>query len=245
MQVQGFIQTSFEACQEIIASLKQSETDTLFQKHDVGHGGDISIGADMIAEKILIKHLCTYGKIFSEESGYIGEGELTVVIDPLDGSDNFKSQFPYYGTSIALIDSDRSLCGIVCNFANGDFIARGDGEVTCKNIFDLETKENVAKNAYATVGLFEKAYDNPNIVSLLKSQRLKFRSPGAVALSLAYAHYVKYVLFFGTMRDYDIVAGIHISKDLFCHRDENCIIISKDEQTFEILCKLIILKDSP
>jgi len=244
MQVHDFIQTSFQACQECASVLGQSDADILFKHHSVGHGGDISIGADLIAEKILIKHLSSYGQIFSEESGYIGEGALKIVIDPLDGSDNFKSQFPYYGTSIALVHDATTLCGIVCNFANGDFMVRSDGEVTCKNLFNPEVK-TVASNVYATVGLFEKAYDNPNIVSSLKSKRLKFRSPGAVALSLAYAHYVKYVLFFGTMRDYDVMAGIHISKNLFCHIDENCIIISKDRETFETLCKLIILKDTP
>lgn len=245
MQVHDFIQTSFQACQACVSALGRSDADTLFEQHSVGHGGDVSIGADLIAEQILIKHLSPYGQIFSEESGYVGEGALRVVIDPLDGSENFKSRFPYYGTSIALVDHDTTLCGIVCNFANGDFMVRSDGAVTCKNLFNPEIKTVISSNSYARVGLFEKAYDNPKIVSLLKSQQLKFRSPGAVALSLAYAHYVKYVLFFGTMRDYDIMAGIHISKDLFCHLDENCIIISKDKETYETLCKLIILKDTP
>jgi myo-inositol-1(or 4)-monophosphatase len=235
-----FIESSLKACKEIVSSFKSVDKETLYKKHSKGYGGDISIGADLIAEEILVKYLSQYGEILSEESGFIGEGEYKIIIDPLDGSDNFKSQFPYYGTSIAIAQNSITLCAIVCNFVNGDFFVRCEGELTCKNIFDESVKTTQMQNS--TIGLFEKAYYNPQIVSILKQNSLKFRSPGAVALSLAYAHYVNYVLFLGTMRDYDIVAGMHICKDLFCYKDENCIIISKDRQVFETLCKIIVYK---
>ena len=235
-----FIESSFSACKEMVKSLKSAENSTLFKEYSQGHGGDISIGADLLAEEILIKYLEKYGQIYSEESGYIGKGKYKIIIDPLDGSDNFKSQFPYYGTSIAMVEDETTLCAIVCNFVNGDFFVRCEGELTCKNIFDNSIKTSQIQNS--AIGLFEKAYYNPQTVSILKQNSLKFRSPGAVALSLAYAHYVNYVLFLGTMRDYDIVAGMHICKDLFCYKDENCIIISKDRQVFETLCKIIVYK---
>ncbi len=243
----------FEACREIVDTFAHSERETLFKEHSQGHGGDISIGADLIAEKILYKHLSCFGKILSEESGYLGEGLHTIIIDPLDGSDNFKSGFPYYGTSIALVNKTTTLCGIVCNFLNGDFFVRSDDTLTCKNIFNLTCaarNEEVllgCKSILATssaIGLFEKAYHNPEIAVILKENNLKFRSPGAVALSLAYAHYVDYVLFLGTMRQYDIIAGMHICKTLYSYKDDTCIIISKDKETFEKLYQLIILKDS-
>ncbi len=237
-----FIESSLQACKEIVLSFKSIDKETLYKKHAKGYGGDISIGADLIAEKILVKHLKKYGQIFSEESGYIGEGKFQIIIDPLDGSDNFKSQFPYYGTSIALVEDKKTFCGIVCNFINGDFFVRDELNLTCKNIFDENIKTPQIQDS--AIGLFEKAYYYPEIVSVLKENSLKFRSPGAVALSLAYAHYVNYVLFLGTMRDYDIVAGIHICKDLFCYTDENCIIISKDRKIFETLCKIIVIKDN-
>jgi len=237
-----FIKASFEACVEIASTLSQSDKSVLFEEHYKGYGGDISIGADLIAENILYKHLSSFGQILSEESGYLGNGDNTIIIDPLDGSDNFKSQFPYYGTSIALINNTTTLCGIVCNLVNGDFFVRSDDKLTCKNIFTSSQKLPVS--TVSTIGLFEKAYYNPEIALSLKENNLKFRSPGAVALSLAYANYVKYVLFLGTMRDYDIVAGMHICKNLYTYKDDTCIIISKDKATFEKLCKLIILKDN-
>lgn len=233
-----FVKASFEACVEIAATFDQSDESALFKEHSKGYGGDISIGADLIAENILFKHLSSFGKILSEESGYMGDGDNTIILDPLDGSENFKNQFPYYGTSIALINNTKTLCAIVCNLVNGDFFIRCDDMLTCKNIFT--NSQNLSTSTLRTVGLFEKAYYNPDIALSLRENNLKFRSPGAVALSLAYAHYVKYVLFLGTMRDYDIVAGMHLCKDLYTYKDESCIIISKDKETFE---KLIILKD--
>jgi len=242
MSKQDFIDASFEACKNITSIFTQSDTSVLFQEHSEGYGGDISIGADLIAEDILYKHLSSFGKILSEESGFLGDGDNTIIIDPLDGSDNFKSQFPYYGTSIALVNDTTTLCAIVCNFVNGDFFVRSDDKLTCKNIFNLTNKTFTPTPS--NIGLFEKAYYNPEIAVILKENNLKFRSPGAVALSLAYAHYVKYVLFLGTMRDYDIVAGMHICKNLYTYKDDTCIIISKDQTTFEKLYKLIILKDN-
>ncbi|MEA1919486.1 MAG: inositol monophosphatase family protein [Campylobacterota bacterium] len=225
-------------------SLQQSDRKLLSKEHEIGHGGDISIEADLLCERILLKYLSKYGQILSEESGYIGEGEQTVVIDPLDGSSNFKSQFPYYGTSIALRNKGETLCGVVCNFENGDFFFRSNTELFVKNIFDHDRNAYVQNNANSAVGLFEKSYDYPEVVASLKKKKLKFRSPGAVALSLAYAHYVEYVLFLGTMRDYDILAGMHLCKDLNHYQDENCIIISKDKTSFETLCDIIIKKDN-
>jgi len=237
-----FVDLTFRACKEIVSSFNDTDPVELLKEFDVGFGGDVSIGADLLAEKIFVKYLSSYGEIISEESGVIGEGELKVIIDPLDGSDNFKSQFPYYGASIALVKGDNTVCAVVCNFSNGDFFYRCEDGVTCKNIFNADINTPILLRESSAVGLFEKAYQNPDIVESLKTDNLKFRSPGAVALSLAYAHYVNYVLFFGTMRDYDIVAGLHICRDLYRYQDETCIIISKDKETFEKLFKLVINK---
>lgn len=68
-----------------------------------GFGGDNSLKMDLIAENIFIKYLENFGNIYSEECGLLNTNkEFTIVIDPLDGSNNFYSSLPYYGTSVAL-----------------------------------------------------------------------------------------------------------------------------------------------
>ena len=55
-----------------------------------GFGGDNSLKMDLIAENIFIKHLENFGNIYSEECGVkTTNKEFTIVIDRLDGSNNF------------------------------------------------------------------------------------------------------------------------------------------------------------
>ena len=66
----------------------------------IGFGGDNSLKMDLIAENIFIKYLEDFGNIYSEECGLRNTNkECTIIIDPLDGSNNFYSNLPYFGTS--------------------------------------------------------------------------------------------------------------------------------------------------
>ena len=233
-----FIKDALEASLEIQQNLQDNSL-SLYQKYDLGAGGDISYGVDLMAEKIYIFHLGKYAQIDSEESGLIGEGKYTIYLDPLDGSDNFKSNFPYYGASIALCLNDETLVAIVVNFISLEVFIRTETDFYKTYLNKLTCKQNIVQNSsLSTIGIVEKAYDNPEKIALLKENGLKFRSPGAVALSLAYSHYVNYMLFFGTIRVYDMQAGLYICKDLHIYQDDEMTIISKDSDLFDKLCKL-------
>jgi fructose-1,6-bisphosphatase/inositol monophosphatase family enzyme len=60
-------------------------------------------------------------RIVSEESGvHEREGaEITVVLDPVDGSTNCSRGIPYWATSICALDRDGALAGLVVNQATG------------------------------------------------------------------------------------------------------------------------------
>ena len=199
-----FIEDAIRASLEIHNKL-QKNSSSLYEKHTLGAGGDISYGVDLMSEKIYISYLAKYAKIDSEESGLIGEGKYTIYLDPLDGSDNFKSCFPYYGSSIALCLGSDTLVAIIVNFVSMELFVKTEQEFYKTYLNNLTCKQNVIKNSSLfSIGIAEKAYDNLKKSALLKENGLKFRSPGAMALSLAYAHYVNYVLFFGTIRVYDV-----------------------------------------
>ncbi|MWV61510.1 hypothetical protein DCO58_09175 [Helicobacter saguini] len=94
----------------------------LYEDYGVGAGGDESCGGDLIAEAIFAKYLTPFYSIDSEESGFIAaRGSAPrgkIVLDPLDGSNNFKSNIPYFGASLALCDSDNIVKeGFIVNFA--------------------------------------------------------------------------------------------------------------------------------
>jgi myo-inositol-1(or 4)-monophosphatase len=225
-----FIQACIKANEEISLALKDGFDPSWFEKTEVGAGGDVSSRLDLFAEAIFVKHLGSFGHIESEESGIIGEGEEKIIIDPIDGSSNALSLFPYYGTSVAKINADGLLdTAVVCNLANGDiFLKTSTTEVQQGKLFsDTFHAPHTTQNA--EIGLFEKAYANPALVSALEQEKLKFRSPGAIALSLAYAHSVNFVLFVGAFRIYDFAAGLALCEGLEVIVEADYVIVSKEK----------------
>jgi myo-inositol-1(or 4)-monophosphatase len=180
----------------------------------VGFGGDNSLKIDLIAENIFIKHLEKFGNIYSEECGLKSTNkECTIVIDPLDGSNNFYSNLPYYGTSVALQKNGIIIAGFVTNLVSGIIKYRAfDDEIKYFSIIKDEyfTPINVSKTKFS---IFERAYKYPAICDFLSKNNIKYRSLGAVALSLSEANNYNFVLYGGEIRDFDVAAALYICKE--------------------------------
>lgn len=237
--MQAFIRESIKACQEIVAMLESNTDEAAYAPQSQGAGGDISVGLDLAAEAIFIRRLSRFGQISSEESGIVGKGDSLIVLDPIDGSDNMLTHFPYYGASIAYMREGKCLIGIVCNFANGDIFIKDDKQFLQGKLHSAHFRP-VVKHHTSKIGIFEKAALHPELTQKLIQNHLKYRAPGAVALSLAYAHYANYMVFLGKMRTYDLEAGLYMCEDLHMYKDESHIIISKDEKIFEQVKKVIL-----
>ncbi|CAA6803878.1 MAG: Inositol-1-monophosphatase (EC [uncultured Sulfurovum sp.] len=226
----SFIQSCVKANEEISNALKDGFDPSWFEKTKKGAGGDISSKLDLMAEAIFVKYLSRFGQIESEESGVIGEGIDKIIIDPIDGSSNALSLFPFYGTSVAKVNKEGDVDGaMVCNLATLDIFFTTSHE-------SIQQGKLFSSNFYtphivpsAEVGLFEKAYANPDLVAALDNENLKFRAPGAIALSLAYARSVTYVLYVGTFRIYDFAAGLALCEGLEVIVEEEYVIVSKDK----------------
>ena len=234
-----FLQACIKANEEIYTALNEGFDASWFEKTVVGAGGDVSSKLDLFAEAVFVKHLSSFGQIESEESGLIGEGAAKIIIDPIDGSSNALSLFPFYGTSVANVNEEGILdTAVVCNLANGDiFMKYQDSEVLQGKLF-TSSYHTPHSAPHPEIGLFEKAYANPSLVAALDAEGLKFRSPGAIALSLAYARTVNYVLFIGSFRIYDFAAGLALCEGLEVIVEADYVIVSKDKavaQQIEIL----------
>ena len=229
-----FIQACIAANEEISKAINVGFKDSWYEKTEVGAGGDVSSRLDLFAEEVFFKHLSSFGQIESEESGIMGEGEVKIIIDPIDGSSNALSLFPYYGTSVARVNASGLLdAAVVCNLANGDlFIKSENASVMQGKLFNLNFHPQSTSSA-SEIGLFEKAYAHPMLVAELNNARLKFRAPGAIALSLAYAHTVEYVLFVGMFRIYDFAAGLALCEGLEVIVEKDYVIVSKDKSVLE------------
>ena len=233
-----FSSACLKANEEIVELFAKIPNEKLAIKREVGAGGDISTEADMIAEQVFVKYLGSFGEIESEESGTIGSGAKKIILDPLDGSSNFLSNIPYYGSSAALINADGKVeSAFVCNMANGDFFQKND--ILLKGKLGSAALSEVLPNPNSLVGIFERSYADSSMVSRLKEENLKFRSPGATALSLAYAHDVNFVLLSGGIRIYDVVAGLSLCEGLEVVVENEYVIVTKEKDIMSKLLKVV------
>jgi fructose-1,6-bisphosphatase/inositol monophosphatase family enzyme len=87
---------------------------------------------DLVADEAVVPLLLHAGVgVVSEESGRSGppDAEITVVLDPVDGSTNCSRLIPYWSISLCAVDADGPLAALVANQATGERIAatRGNG----------------------------------------------------------------------------------------------------------------------
>ncbi len=209
------------------------------ESHTIGYGGDNSLNIDLIAENIFIKYLKNFGDIYSEELGLLSsKSNIKIIIDPLDGSHNFLSQLPYYGTSVALKIDEEIKAGYVCNLVDKTLTYKVlDRSKKISILNNKEIKEYEVKDP--NIGIFERAYAYPEICKKLFENDIKYRSCGAVALSLANAKNHMFVIFAGKLREFDIVAALYINSNLFIHQDNEFLIIAKSEQNLLLIKEII------
>ncbi|MDR2100582.1 MAG: inositol monophosphatase [Campylobacteraceae bacterium] len=231
-----FLKACIEANREIYRLLNSKEDlKTALQR---GFGGDISLKADLKAEAIFIRHLQKFGRIYSEESGLSGIGNDVVVIDPIDGSKNFASNIPYFGSSAALKKNGEVVCAVVANFAAGYMNIKYQ-DCFKRRFFDERKVQKITLTPLCGVGIFEKAYQSAKLAPFLLNSSFKYRSLGALALSLSMAYEVDFVLFEGCVREFDIAGGWYMCENLFRFRDDNFLLVSKDKGIFDKISNFI------
>lgn len=108
---------------ELFIDLVAEVADALSDLDDWGHSGvrPDQYNHDVVADKVLVDGLLHAGfRVLSEETGLLGEGELIVVVDPVDGSTNASRALPWYATSLCAVDEHGPLVAEVANLATGD-----------------------------------------------------------------------------------------------------------------------------
>lgn len=237
----SFIEAVILANKELYTYLNTNLTFKDYQyTNTIGFGGDNTLNMDLVAENIFIKHLETFGNIYSEECGALSfNKDYTIIMDPLDGSNNFCSNLPYYGSSIALQKDEKTVAGFVANLVTGVLTYRAFDE-DIKHISLLNNNEiKVLNFSKSKISIFERAYEFPQICDKLNKNSIKFRSLGAVALTLCDAKNYDFVLFGGKMREFDIAASLYICNNLFIHKTKDFLLISKNKQRFEQIKEII------
>lgn len=259
-----FLQGVINASCEIIPILRSRES-RLFTRHGKGAGGDVSMGADLICEEIFCAHLLEMADVDSEESGLIkskarenlahenlksGKSKKSkkqkvardcIVLDPLDGSDNYLSGVPYFGASLALCDAKGTIKeAAVVNFCTAEVFYDSHAQNKPQKIDIFSGAEVALQGGEAKCGVFEKAYSNPKIAKKLYKHNIKFRSLGASALSLAYALENNFMLFGGSIRRYDAKAGLFLCRNLEIIHKKDFLLVSQNKEVFGIISRILL-----
>lgn len=131
----GVLQACGGAVAEAVRRLRaEAHPATLGLDEGLGADGAPTSRIDRVAEETALAYLERLPprwrfNILSEECGLIDRGAaLTLVIDPIDATNNAITDFPYYAFSVAALDG-RPVAGCVINLPTGDewTAARGAG----------------------------------------------------------------------------------------------------------------------
>ena len=110
---------------------------------------DLKLQIDIDAEEIIKEHITQKSSlpILAEESGMSGELDgLFWVVDPLDGTSNFFRNIPICAVSVALIQNNVPVIGVINDFLNHKlYFARKGGGAFCNEEI-IKTSSVTKKN---------------------------------------------------------------------------------------------------
>lgn len=147
---------------------------------------------DLEAENAILTILnseSTYG-ILSEESGYSGKSSGPKwVVDPIDGTSNFARALPFFAVSVALVDGNNFLVGVIVDVTQKkEFYAKKDGGafLNDKKIVIPKFNKNFSPSLFLNHGYSET--DRNRFKELAKKVALDFDTLklGTTALELCY-----------------------------------------------------------
>jgi myo-inositol-1(or 4)-monophosphatase len=127
-QYRGYVDT------DLFTTLRECATligDAIVEHRGRGFSGQraTQYHLDLAADEVALRVLLGAGhRVVSEESGVSGDGALTVVVDPIDGSTNCDHGIPFFATSLAVLAGGELIGGLVMNHATGTVYEAGLGE---------------------------------------------------------------------------------------------------------------------
>ncbi len=168
-------------------ALKYSDREIWKENLGEGADGTATNGVDRIAERAVLSVLDSHGRpmnVVSEEAGFIDNGrDLTLIVDPLDGTYNALHGIPFYSVSLAVTDGAMKdvRWALVRNLVSGDEYTAVRGEGAFMNGEKIRVRDFDQHNPVFSVFLGKSASE----LSLrLASKCGRIRSMGSAALEM-------------------------------------------------------------
>ncbi len=152
---------------------------------------------DLAVEKIIIKELIKDypgSNFIAEESGtnISDPKQITWIIDPIDGTNNFITKYPYFCISIAGYISGEIISGCILNpLTNELFLAvKGQGAYLNNKKYKVSDETRFSNLIYGTgfvISAPQSVKKNMKNLQSIVGEIKSFRRTGSAALDLAYA----------------------------------------------------------
>lgn len=186
--------------------------------------GDFVSNADMMAEQTLIEQLSQdrpdYGFI-TEETGDIparNNSPYTWVIDPIDGTTNFLHAIPTFAVSVALMEKDDVIAGVIFNPVTNElyYAEKGKGAYLMTPTGNVRLRVSGRNNIeYALIGSnCFKSTQTRTLVEKIAVDTSSVRFNGSTTLSLAAVAAGQYDAYVAThFKLWDVAAGYLLVKE--------------------------------
>ena len=212
------LQSLVQEAGQLVVSYFRSDL-TIHRKKDKSFATNADLAVEKLLKEALLDIIPGSGFI-AEESGNGSGNEYTWVIDPIDGTKNFSKGIPYFCISIALMQGQEIIAGVIYNPMAADcFIAeKGSGCFLNGQRITLQKKDWQEKGALIVISDFRarQAGVLQDLKDGLKESGVhaRFRLYGAAALDMAYAATGGFdAVLFERLRWWDAAAGILLIKE--------------------------------
>lgn len=198
---------------------EQSES---FNSSDVEYKGlnDMVSYVDKTAEQILVdglrKVLPGSGFITEENTANSTTEQYKWIIDPLDGTTNFVHGVPCYCVSVALMDGNELVVGIIheVNLNECFYSTKGDLAYMNSDIIHVSKRKTLSESLIVTgfpYTNFSRLPEYMEIFDYCMRNTHGIRRPGSAAIDLAYVACGRYEAFYEYgLNSWDVAAGAFI-----------------------------------
>lgn len=220
-----------EVIGQIISACKKTHDDVIGSKDAFV---TVGIGADGAATSKIDKELETQvletlnhnkigGTLISEEIGIVKldgpSNDLIFIVDPLDGTNNAKTGFPYYALSLSVVISDTPLYSCLFEYPTSNFYSAKKGQGAFYNNEKITVSEIQDFN-YSKI-LTARPFDEneAGYVNKLMLNSKRTRITGCPSLDVAmvakgsFEAYIDYHPLKPCLKTHDIIAASHILKE--------------------------------
>jgi myo-inositol-1(or 4)-monophosphatase len=178
-------------------------------------GKDIKLVADEVVHTIILESLRPSNiPILSEENEHhIFSHKRAWVVDPLDGSLNFSRGIPNSAVSIALMEEEKSIIGVIYDFWRDELYTGVLGEDARMNDTPIRVSDVLKKQSAVIMSGFPSYTDYSHdalqqYINIVQSFK-KVRCIGSAALSLAYVASGRADVYYEKdIKVWDVAAGL-------------------------------------